>query len=146
MTTLTKDDIPGADDMLEELRVIFGGLPAFEDPTPVSAAEYCACRKRADETVELMRSTANDDELIQLLQTKTTEPLVLEGGTTRPMTENLKLWQLEFQNQRMFFRNRVESEPLCEQWVTEWYHDGVPMTLYRLMLCLEVKGGTVTLN
>ncbi len=51
MTTLTKDDIPGADDMLEELRVIFGGLPAFEDPTPLSAAEYRACRKRADETV-----------------------------------------------------------------------------------------------
>lgn len=143
---LTKDDIPGADDMLEELRVIFGGLPKFEDPTPVSAAEYRACRARADETVELMRSTATDDELIRLLQEKTTEPLVLEDGTTVPMSENLKLWQLEFQNQRMFFRHRMESEPLCEQWVTEWYHDGVPMTLYRLMLCLEVKGGAVTLN
>ena len=146
MTTVTLEDIPGADDMLQELRVIFGGLPKFEDPAPVSSEEYALCRTRADETVQLMRRTASDEELVALLEKQTTEPFVLKDGTVKPMTENLKLWQLEFQNQRMFFRNRAEAEPLCEALVTDWYKDGVPLTLYRLMLCLEVKGGTVTLN
>ena len=144
MTTL--DDLGDKQGLLAELHIIFADFPQFEDPQPAGPVEIAACRRRALELFDILKTTPKECDVVPALEAKVKEPLIGDDGTAIPVTDNLKLWCLEFQNQHMFFHQRQELLPACERLVSEWFHDDQPMTLLRLMTYLEVTGGTVTLN
>ncbi len=141
-----ENELPQGPQLLKELRRIFADVPAFKDPDPVSPEVAGACRQAAEENIRLLQKAKSDEALTRLIEERVKEPLTLPDGTQIPMTETLKMWELEFQNQLMFFRHRPELKPVCEALVTGWYADGEPMTLLRLMTYLEVTTGAVTIN